>query len=79
MKESDLPYFVWLYLRHEMYLKQDFSEKIEEFRELSKSNHLVVVNSITGWDENNYDPNFTGGINIIMEKIVGKIRASNHF
>ena len=26
MKENELPCFAWLYLRHEMYLKQDFSK-----------------------------------------------------
>ncbi len=79
MKENELPYFAWLYLRHEMYLKQDFGEKIKEFRKLSKSNHFVVVNNITRWDENNYDSTFDGGINKILEKIVGKIKASTDF
>ena len=79
MKENELPCFVWLYLRYEMYLKQDFGRQIKEFRELSRNNHFVVVNSITQWDENKYESFFEGGINEILEKIVGKIRASNHF
>lgn len=79
MKGNELPYFAWLYLRHEMYLKQDFGDKIKEFRELSKSNHFAVVNNITRWDENNYDSTFDGEINEILEKIVGKIKASTDF
>lgn len=80
MKENELPCFAWLYLRHEMYLKQDFSKQIKEFRELSKSNHFVVVNNITLWDEdNNYESSFEGEINLILQEIVRKIKANNHF
>jgi len=80
MKENELPCFAWLYLRHEMYEKQDFGKEIEEFRELSKCNHFVVVNNITQWDDkNNYESSFEGGINVILEEIVKKIRANNDF
>jgi hypothetical protein len=62
-----------------MYEKQDFDKKIKEFRELSKSNHFVVVNNITQWDEeNNYESSFEGGINIILQEIVRKIKANNN-
>lgn len=80
MKENELPCFAWIYLRHEMYLKQDFSKQIEEFRELSKSNHFVVVNNITQWDDENiYKSSFEGEINVILQEIVRKIKDSNDF
>jgi len=80
MKENDFPCFAWLYLRHEMYLKQDFSKQIKEFRELSKNNHFVVVNNITLWDEYNYyESSFEGEINVILQEVVRKIKANNDF
>lgn len=78
MKENELPCFAWLYLRHEKYEKQDFSNQIKEFRELSKSNHFVVVNNITLWDEdNNYKSSFDGEINLILQEVVRKIKTYN--
>ena len=68
----ELPYFVWLYLRYEKYLKQDYEEEITQFKSLSENN-LIVVNEITEWTTNSYKSNIKGGINSILEKIVRKI------
>ena len=68
----ELPYFVWLFLRYEKYLKQDYEEEIAQFKSLSKNN-LIVVNEITEWTINYYNNNIKGGINSILEKIVRKI------
>ncbi len=69
---DELPYFVWLYLRYEKYLKQDYEEEIAQFKSLSKNN-LIVVNEITEWTINSYKSNIKGGINSILNKIVRKI------
>jgi len=69
---NELPYFVWLYLRYEKYLKQDYEEEIAQFKSLSKNN-LIVVNEITEWTINSYKSNIKGGINSILKKIVRKI------
>jgi len=69
----ELPYFVWLYLRYEKYLKQDYEEEIAQFKSLSKNNNLIVVNEITEWTTNSYKSNIRGGINSILNKIVRKI------
>ncbi|GAH34104.1 unnamed protein product [marine sediment metagenome] len=69
---DELPYFVWLYLRYEKYLKQDYEEEIAQFKSLSKNN-LIVVNEITEWTINSYKSNIKGGINSILKKIVRKI------
>ena len=69
---NELPYFVWLYLRYEKYLKQDYEEEIAQFKSLSKNN-LIVVNEITEWTINSYKSNIRGGINSILKKIVRKI------
>lgn len=69
---NELPYFVWLYLRYEKYLKQDYEEEIAQFKSLSKNN-LIVVNEITEWTINSYKSNIRGGINSIIKKIVRKI------
>ena len=69
---DELPYFVWLYLRYEKYLNQDYEEKIAQFKSLSKNN-LIVVNEITEWNVNSYKSNIKGGINSILQKIVTKI------
>lgn len=80
MTEKEMPCFAWLYLNHDLYKKNiNFSEKIREFCNLSDDNHFVVVHNVTRWDNNNYEPFFTGKINAIMEKIVRKIKAYNYF
>ncbi len=68
----ELPYFIWLYLRYEKYLKQDYEEEIAQFKSLSENN-LIVVNEITEWTTNSYKSNIRGGINSILNKIVKKI------
>ena len=70
---TELPYFVWLYLRYEKYKKQDYEEEIAQFKSLSNHNNLIVVNEITEWTNNSYKSNIRGGINSILEKIVRKI------
>lgn len=70
----ELPYFVWLYLRYEKYLKQDYEEEIAQFKSLSKNN-LIVVNEITEWTTKSYKNNIRGGINSILNEIVKKIEA----
>ena len=69
----ELPYFVWLYLRYEKYLKQDYEEEIAQFESLSEDNNLIVVNEITEWTTNSYKNNIREGINSILNKIVKKI------
>lgn len=68
----ELPYFVWLYLRYEKYLKQDYEEEIAQFKSLSKNN-IIVVNEITEWNASSYKNNIRGGINSVLNKIIKKI------
>ena len=69
---EELPYFVWLYLRYEKYLKQDYEKEIIQFKTISKNN-LSVVNEITEWNGNSYINNIRGEINSILLKIIEKI------
>ena len=70
MKDDDLPYFVWLYIRYEKYLNQNYEDKIKQFQAIE--NHYTVINYITEWYKSNIIPK-EGGINIVLQKIVQKI------
>lgn len=70
--DEELPYFVWLYLRYEEYLKQDYEKEIIQFKTMSKNN-LSIINEITEWNGNSYINNIRGDINSILHKIIEKI------
>ncbi len=70
MKDDDLPYFIWLYLRYEKYLNQNYEDKIKQFQAIE--NNFTVINYITEGYKNNIEPR-EGGINIILQKIIQKI------
>ncbi|KKK91146.1 hypothetical protein LCGC14_2715900 [marine sediment metagenome] len=70
MKDNDLPYFIWLYLRYEKYLNQNYEDKIKQFQAIE--NNFTVINYITEWYKSNIEPR-EGGINIILQKIIQKI------
>ncbi len=70
MKDDDLPYFIWLYIRYEKYLNQNYEDKIKQFQAIEKN--FTVINYITEWYKSNIEPK-EGGINIVLQKIVQKI------
>ena len=74
MKDSDLPYFIWLYLRYQKYSNQKFEGNIKKFQEID--NNFAVINHITEWNEKSYESFITpkdGGINVILNKVVQRI------
>ena len=71
MKDDDLPYFVWLYIRYEKYLNQNYEDKIKQFQAIEKN--FTVINYLTDWYKSDIEPE-EGGINIILQKIVLKIK-----
>ena len=74
LKDDELPYFVWLYLRYERYENQDFDKEISKFKK--PDNNFIVVNNIIMWNEDDYESDIEpreGGINLILQKIVRKI------
>lgn len=46
MKDDELPYFVWLYLRYEKYENQDFEEELSQFKNSFENNLISISNFI---------------------------------
>jgi len=76
---TDLPFFIFLYLQHSQYEfkfdkeKQDrFNIQLERFKNLFGKD-MLMINRISKWDGEGYENEIEGSIYQIMDKIVSSI------
>jgi len=75
---TDLPFFIFLYLQHSLYeskIKQkqnEFNIQLERFKRLFGED-MLVINRISKWDKEGYENKIEGSIYQIMDKIISFI------
>lgn len=75
---TDLPFFIFLYLQHSLYeskikkKQNDFNVQLKRFKNLFGKD-MIVINRISKWDNEVYENEIEGSISRIMNTIISSI------
>ena len=75
---TDLPFFIFLYLQHSQYestirqKQNEFNVQLERFKRLFGED-VLVINRISKWDKEGYENKIEGSIHLITSLITDKI------